>query len=242
MIPIRHLSLCCLWILCLLFVGACSGDPSAAGGPAGSGGDPGLGKPNGVPEHPAVLGLVAETDIGPGAVCGCSRREGFAVHLRCPRGLGAWTQATVNVTRMTASLTGTTSTRGTAFKLTLAALGQNDEVDVYLEETSVKPPEGAYDLSPVYFMKTNDSDVVFAVDVPFQSDVGVYGDEVGIYHSVDGDSFARLEDTYRNAGFAQATVAGGGYLFVAANACAPCIYDDYLSIGGGAIEYECPGG
>ena len=241
MMPIRQSRLSCLSILFLFFVGACSGETSAVVSTAGSGGDAGVGRPDGAPEHPAVLGLVADSDVEPGAVCGCSRREGFAVHVRCPRGLGAWTQETVSATRTTASLAGTTSTRGAPFRLTLAALGQNDEVEVYLEETSVKPPEGAYDFSPVYFVQANDPDVVFAVDVPFQSDVGVYGDEVGIYHSVDGDSFARLEDTQRNAGFAQATIAGGGYLFVAANACAPCIYQDYISAGGGAIDYECPG-
>lgn len=50
-------------------------------------------------------------------------------------------------------------------------------------ETSLTPPDGAYDLSPVYFIQTNDPDVVFAVKIPFENDVGIYGDEVGIYHS-----------------------------------------------------------
>ncbi|MGB5351194.1 MAG: hypothetical protein WBN10_16435, partial [Polyangiales bacterium] len=101
----------------------------------------------------------------------------------------------MSVTELTASLGGTTSTRGVPFQVTLAALGQRDEVDVYLEETSLTPPEGAYDLSPVYFIQTNDPEVVFAINIPFMNDVGIYGEEVGIYHSVDGASFARLEDS-----------------------------------------------
>jgi hypothetical protein len=87
-----------------------------------------------------------------------------------------------------------------------------------LSETTLSPPIGLFDVSPVY--RVESSAAAFAnggeVSVPWTVPSGAVPQGIAVYFSESPDGpWTPIEDSYMNAGFEQATITGSGY-FIAA--------------------------
>jgi hypothetical protein len=116
---------------------------------------------------------------------------------------------------------------GVAFRLDFPPGAVEQATTVRLTETSVPPPAEFEDWSPVYLVEPRGLLLrrVVALVVPMSSNgsfasSGVVGvpREIGIYERDEFTTcvFARLPDSYTNAGFEQASLTYLGYLFVGA--------------------------
>src|SRR5690606_18546969 len=88
-----------------------------------------------------------------------------------------------------------------------------------IAETTVDPPAGVSDLSPVYWLWTQDVGALalpFAVKIPFSRD-GQFSSAL-VYYSEHGAVFRALQDYYTNAGFLEATMPGAGFVIAGAPA------------------------
>jgi hypothetical protein len=190
--------------------GGIAGDASY-GGTAGAG----QGGTAGVP-HVAGAGQGGTTSE---PQCPCSRREGAPVSRNCPRGAGISSSTYVEMAGNDAVLSGTAATIGTPFRVRVFAGSIAYNTELILTELTVAAPEEFFDYSPVYRVEPDDLDFENGgeVTVPWQVADGQVPSDLDIYYSESEDGpYERMEDSYQNAGFSQATILRTGYFFVGA--------------------------
>jgi len=161
----------------------------------------------------AVRGLVQDSDPIDVARTGCcSRASDVAPSAGCPVGTGETVRGVLEREGDTVELGGTPATVGVPFRAT-APSQLAKAVTVQLMETEIPPPAGVIDLSPVYWIASESTVPALAVNVNITSNASeLYPDVVGVYYSADGETYARLPDSYLNAGFVQGVVPGGGFV------------------------------
>jgi hypothetical protein len=110
--------------------------------------------------------------------------------------------------------------RGVPFELEVFAGSLSDEVDFKLTELAVPTPDGYEDWSPIFAVEPFGVELVngAALQIPWQvphSGGGTVPKALTTFiaASVEGP-WQPLGDSYENAGFSQATLVGGGYVFV----------------------------
>jgi len=160
---------------------------------------------------PDALGPVE----GPAATVpdSCCSRRGAATRA-CPPGADVAAWGTIAKAGDTVVLTGTLATVGTSFQVTALAAPSTGPAAVALVESAVAPPVGVADTSPVYRVDAKVTLPALAVSVPMTSNQHQFAaSSTGLYFSVDGASFQRVDDSYQNAGFLQGTLPGAGFVF-----------------------------
>ena len=86
-----------------------------------------------------------------------------------------------------------------------------------ITETTLAPPAGYVDYSPVYLVEPLDTTFAHSVPivVPWGNVSGTVSQSLALYTAPDASSpFTRLADSYTNAGFEQGSVTQGGLFFV----------------------------
>jgi hypothetical protein len=208
-------------------LGTAPGGPGRPGGRgittdagAGAGDGPGISQGMGT----GGQGLVAAggaSGTGPGVsdgrICACSRRPNERNSFQCPRGTGTSASATIDATGGTILLSGTPSTAGVPFRLAIPPGALAGAVTITLTETTTAPPQPFVDFSPVFDIAPHG--LVLAVPatltVPESNLSGQWPKEIAIYASADGGSnYARVTDSYQNAGFAQSSLSTLGPVLV----------------------------
>lgn len=183
------------------------GDAVAAGGSApvaGSGGSD---------IFQGMAGTSSVTDT-----CPCSRRPSSPESSSCPRGTGASITSKVGPEGGPVQLNGTPSTVGVPFRLQLDPGALDTDVELTLSELALSPPSDLFDVSPVYRIEPDAVEFAYPghLQVPWTVASGLVPQGIGIYHADSPDGpWERLEDSYTNAGFEQATTTRSGY-FIAA--------------------------
>jgi len=174
---------------------------SGGTGPGGSGGSAGS-------------GMVTEPPDG----CPCSRRPTSPVSPDCPRGAGLTLTDTIGPDGGELALSHTQSTIGGPFRVKVLAGSLEVLTTFKLSETTLSPPVGLFDVSPVYRVESSAAEFSPGgeVTVPWTVPSGSIPPGIGIYFSDSPDGpWERIEDSYMNAGFEQATLTRPGY-FIAA--------------------------
>jgi hypothetical protein len=154
--------------------------------------------------------------------CPCSRAAGRAnppSGWTCPAGTGASASATIGPAGGTLSLV--TGTSGVTLELDVPAGALAETTQLTVTELPGPTPTDYTDYSPVY--KLAPTNVTFKVpahlrlpwSLALKAGVVFYGKkELSIYFaSCAPDGFARLPDSYVNAGFSQASLDRLGYVF-----------------------------
>lgn len=162
-------------------------------------------------------GRVEGTDANASSIEGCcSRVSGAAFARACPRGAGVKTfLSEVPLGEWVELSESSPAQIGVPF--TVMALASAKDLEVILEETTIDPPSGIVDLSPVYWLWMDERaplSLPFAVKLPASLDGRYNGAQV--YYSADGSVFEPLDDSYRNAGFLEATMPGAGFVVAGA--------------------------
>ena len=117
-------------------------------------------------------------------------------------------------------LAGTASTVGVPVELRIPRNALDHNVTIRITETSIAPPEGIRDWSPLYHFEPEDLhfDSPVEVSIPWSSTSGEAGG-LAIYWSdeavEDGCTLTPLSDNYQNAGFNQGSVLSLGWAIVA---------------------------
>lgn len=143
----------------------------------------------------------------------CSRVSGEPVSQFCPVGQGKTTFGKLAEATDKLQVSGTLATVGVAFEISLVT-PLSEPLEFAVEETSIEPPAGIGDLSPVFWVWTaEDEDIPLSVRLPiaytgFSAQAGA----VHIFFSPDGAEFFQLADDYLNAGFLQGTLPGPGFV------------------------------
>lgn len=154
--------------------------------------------------------------IEPPDGCPCSRRPTFPESPDCPRGTGAVEQNWIMPEGNDVELRGTPSTVGVPFRVRMAPGSKSNKI--ILRETTLSPPVGLFDVSPVYRVEPDDTDIAEGseVSVPWTVPSGSVPRGIAIYYAAAPEGpWERMADSYTNAGFEQATMTRPGY-FVAA--------------------------
>ena len=108
---------------------------------------------------------------------------------------------------------------GVPFSLTVPPTAFPDDVTIRVTETPLAPPAEFFDYSPVYLVEPTDliSKVPLRIVIPFGNKDGTVAAGLAIYRaSSPSGPFARLADSYVNAGFMQGSVFEFGYFFAGA--------------------------
>ncbi len=147
----------------------------------------------------------------------CSRVSGSPISQFCPVGTGSTTFGTLKETSDKLQAAPSAATVGVPFELSLARL-LDDASEFAVEETTIDPPSGIVDLSPVFWVWT-----AFVTDTPLNVRVPTsnkgFSAAAGALHlffSPDGREFTQLADDYANAGFLQGTLPGPGFVVAGA--------------------------
>ncbi|HWP08744.1 MAG TPA: hypothetical protein VNN72_23540 [Polyangiaceae bacterium] len=191
-----------------LGVGAAPVSDGGSSGRAGTGGTDALG--NG---GSGGTGTVVEPDG-----CPCSRRPSSPVSRDCPRGISLSVTDTIGPDGGELTLSHTQSTIGAPFKVKLFPGSLEVLTTFKLSETTLSPPIGLFDVSPVY--RVESSVDAFGnggeVTVPWTVPSGSVPQGIAVYFAESPDGpWTPIEDSYTNAGFEQATITSPGY-FIAA--------------------------
>jgi hypothetical protein len=180
-----------------------------------------------------AAGLISQLD------CPCSRWRGQPSR-NCPPGEGASVSQRIGTAggEVLLSGTGNTNYAGVAFSLDIRFDALAEATLITVIETDLSPPAQYVDLSPVYQITPEGLDIAAALRLPYSNVSGVsgvWGNELGVYFSIDGTDYVRLDDSYENAGFLQATVPQSGYIFAGALATDAffeiCVEDGSGSVG-----------
>lgn len=206
-------------------------DPGGSLGGGGSNGGSGVTEPGGrggsdIAAGNGGTGLVAGAGGGGGAVvvtpppdgCPCSRRLTSPVSRECPRGAGTSTTTSIGAQGGDAQLNGTPSTIGVPFRVRVFPGSLDASTKLKLSETTLSPPIGLFDVSPVYRVEPDAVDFVNGgeISLPWTVPSGFVPQGIAIYHSESPTGpWERMADSYQNAGFEQATITRSGY-FIAA--------------------------
>ena len=117
----------------------------------------------------------------------------------------------------TVRVSGTPNTRGVDAQAKIAGGALMKTTTVVLTELQAEPPAGFVDYSPVYSVEPLDL-VLGApgqIVLPGTNTGDTYPGALAIYYTPSANEpFRRLQDSYTNAGFWQATLLHGGYYFV----------------------------
>jgi hypothetical protein len=159
-------------------------------------------------------------------VCPCSRRPGSAKTYACPLGTGVTVTQTVDAAGGIVDLTGTPSTLGVPFRVTFPPNDILSPVSVTLTETTMTPPVGYVDESPVFsvfsspdFQLVNPAMLV----LPYRNNQTTIQNTLAIYMSSDsGATWSRVADSYINAGFLQGSLLKPGLYFAGYSDSSPC--------------------
>ena len=202
--------------------GGTAGTPPETGGSPAIGGSPATGGIGG--DGIAPTGGVAGENIagnGTGGVgpttCHCSRRPDAPLSRNCPRGSGASTYAYIGATGSDVELSGTAATIGSPFRVRVFAGSVAYNTEIILTELTLAAPEEFFDYSPMFRVEPDDLDFVNGgeVSIPWQAADSWVPSDLAIYYSESEiGPFERMEDSYQNAGFSQATILRTGYFFV----------------------------
>jgi hypothetical protein len=201
--------------------GGTAGIPPETGGSPATGGTGGVGPTTG--GGPSTGGVGPTTGGGPSTggvgptACHCSRRPDAPLSRNCPRGAGISSSTYVEAAGVDAELSGTAATVGSPFRVRVFAGSVAYNTELILTELTLAAPEEFFDYSPMYRVEPDDLDFVNGgeVSIPWQAADGVVPTALAIYHSESEDGpFERMEDSYQNAGFSQATILRSGYFFV----------------------------
>jgi hypothetical protein len=151
------------------------------------------------------------------ANCPCSRRPGENNSFMCPPGTGQASFASIGKQGGTLTLNGTPSTKGVAVTVAIPANAFASLVVISITETTLAPPAGYVDASPVYDIEALPAGTILLqpvpVNIPFQNSISIYSQQLSIYASTDGLQYTRVQDTYINAGFLQGSLSKFGYIF-----------------------------
>lgn len=184
------------------------GERAGTGGtdPVGSAGDDGIGNGGTAPEPPAE--------------CPCSRRPTAPPSMYCPHGINSSVSLPVGPEGATIEVTDTPSTdaAGVPFRVIIAPGTFASSVDITASEKSLPPPDGFFDVSPVYRIEPDG--LAFpngaAITVPWTVPSGDVPQAIAIYYAESpGGPWERMADSYMNAGFEQATLTRSGYFMAA---------------------------
>ena len=149
--------------------------------------------------------------------CPCSRRPGDNNSFQCPPGTGQASSASVGSKGGTLTLSGTPSTKGVPVTVAIPANLFASPVVINITETTLAPPAGYVDASPVYDIEAVPAGTILPqpvpVNLPFQNSIGTYPQQLSIYASTDGVQYTRVQDSYINAGFLQGSLSKFGYIF-----------------------------
>jgi hypothetical protein len=168
----------------------------------------------------ALGGICAGTDGGsPGAVaCGCTRRPGAGNASQCPAGVGEFVSTDIGPEGGTIAIAGRQGPEsGVNASLTFPPAALAQPTTIVLTETAIPPPSDFIDWSPVYEVEPLGLDLGAATAVQFPwSNLGGFVPPLSIWFSSDGSCFARLPDSYTNAGFEMGSTRKLGYFLVGA--------------------------
>jgi hypothetical protein len=196
--------------------GGTAGNPPETGGSAPTGGVAGDGiAPTGGVAGENVGGA-GTGGVGP-TTCHCTRRAGAPVSRNCPRGAGVSSSTFLEPTGTNAELSGTAATVGSPFRVRVFVGAVPDNSELVLTELTLAAPEEFFDYSPMYRVEPDDLEFENGglVSIPWQAEDGSVPADLAIYYSVSEEGpFERMEDSYQNAGFSEATILRTGYFFV----------------------------
>lgn len=106
---------------------------------------------------------------------------------------------------------------GVPFSLDIPAGAVASTTTLTVTETTLSPPEGYIDYSPVYRVELLGTAFAapVALVIPWGNVDGTVSRALAIYRAEDASSpYVRVADSYTNAGFEQGTVRQGGLFFV----------------------------
>lgn len=151
-----------------------------------------------------------------GRACRCSRRPGENNSWMCPPGTGKVVTAEVGPAGGTVLLDGTPATLGAALKLEIPINALAQTVTIQVTELTTPPPQPYMDASPIYDLQP--AGLTFAtpplLTIPYTNVSGIIPRELAAYLSTDGcASFARIGDSYIDAGFLRASLSQLGQVF-----------------------------
>jgi hypothetical protein len=149
--------------------------------------------------------------------CPCSRRPGENNSFMCPPGTGQTSSASIGSKGGTLMLNGTPSTKGVAVTVAIPANAFSSTVVLSITETTLSPPAGYVDESPVYDIEALPAGTILSqpvpVSIPFQNNININPQQLSIYASTDGVHYTRAQDSYINAGFLQGSLSKFGFIF-----------------------------
>ena len=207
-----------------------AGGSGGAGGPAGAGGSAGASQPDPVTTVvpgstctalPESTQPVAGTVATPPAGCFCTRRPGLYNSYMCPMGAGESAAQVIGPDGGQISLMGQQGkASGVPFQIVFPPGAVAAATTIRVTETQVAPPDGYVDHSPVYLIEPRGLKLgrIAALQVPFSVASGVQfaQKDFAVFERAEtGDcAFARVADSYTNAGFEMSSLTQLGYLFV----------------------------
>ena len=152
--------------------------------------------------------------VVPSDLCLCTRRDTVPVGM-CPRGVGQSASATIDASGGTISLQGQQGlASGVSFSITFPPTAISSATLITVTETSLPPPAGMADYSPIYQVEPTGLvlNTAAQVVVPFSQGRGSYCDTPTLFWSATSlCDLERLPSGYANAGFMQGNIGRLGY-------------------------------
>jgi hypothetical protein len=192
-------------------------------GPAGTSGNVTGGPAEGstCPALPVSAASVDGTVATPPPGCFCTRRPGPYNSYMCPMGAGESAAQVIGPEGGEISLLGQQGKdSGVPFKVVFPPGAVAAATTIRVTETQVAPPDGYVDHSPVYLIEPRGLKLgrIAALQVPFSVASGVpfAQDAFAVFARAETGAcaFARIADSYTNAGFEMSSLTELGYLFV----------------------------
>lgn len=198
----------------------------ATGGSTGTGGmidshDASVDAVGGLP----CSALASPTDTPPPTPpapgCPCTRAPGHGNSYLCPMGIGQTVYASIGPEGGAISLLGQEGARSNVpFGINVPPGALASTTLISVTETSLPPPTGILDWSPVYLVEPRGLQLrrVAALQIAWSSNVSIVPKTLAIYSRDEKGScgFKPLVDSHTNAGFEQASLTEFGYLLVGA--------------------------
>ena len=209
------------------------GDVSAAQTEGQAGRDGGGSEGERLPSNPGGSGdLACAAPIGveittatkgggetPPSECPCTRRVPGGEAFQCPVGVGQSVTATIGPDGGTITLVGQQGkASGVPFTLEIPPGALAPNVAITVTETDLAPPSALTDYSPVYKIEPASLELAVSakVTIPWSNAQTWVGGELAMYWSggCAPGTFARVGDSYVNAGFQQGSTKKLGWAVV----------------------------
>jgi hypothetical protein len=165
-----------------------------------------------------MAGAEAGTGAGSSSAsdCRCTRRPGDGNSFDCPFGEAVTVAREIGPEGGTVELDRTVSTAGVTVSVTIPRGALSEATTIRITETSIPPPAGILDWSPLYHFEPEDLTFLTPVQVriPWRAGNGLVPTELALYWSTEpGGSceMTPLADSYVNAGFNQGTLKHFGW-------------------------------